>query len=618
MAQDRFTVIESKLKELSASVPGLNEQVELSFNGISIQEYIRSLASSSNLNITVDGNINVKIYTNFSNATVKDILLLLCKKYDLDITFIGSIMSVSQFIPAPATPVRMVSKVLKISYDKATDQLSFDLSNDSLSSVVKEITRVSQKNVLFSQEFANKMVNGYIQNAPFKGALDKLAFANEFKVTATDDNYFLIEKKDPEIANLKGKTGRNDKNSRQSVNIPEGLNVKVDAQGLISVDAVNTPIVDILGVVSGEIKNNYYLFSEPKGNATLNITGATFDDFLKHLLNGTDYTFKKESGVYLIGERNIEGLRATKLVQLKYRTAEKIIDIIPADLKKGLDIKPFPDLNSLVLSGSQPRIDELEAFMREIDRVVPVVVIEVILVDVNDTRSVTTGIQAGLGAAPATTTIGPDAKNGGASVLLNATSINKIISGVNGFGLVNLGKVTANFFVALQALETKGALKVRSTPKLATLNGHEAKMSIGKTEYYLELQTTVLGSVTTSSQQSTIYKPLNADLSITINPMVSGDEQITLDIKVKQSTFTSRVGTSGPFGSLTRDFQSLIRVKNEEMIILGGLEESSTNETSSGIPLISRIPILKWFFSSRSNIKTKTKLNIFIRPSIIY
>ncbi len=224
--QERLTEIETKLKELAVTNPGLNEKVELSFNGISIQEYIRSLAAASNLNITVDGNINVKIYTNFTNATVSDILLLLCKKYDLDLSFVGSIMSFSQYI-APKEQKKYTSKALKISYDKTTDLLSFDLSNDSLAAVVKEITRVSQKNVLYSQEFGNKMVSGYVQNAQFKGAMDKLAFANDFRITPTDDNYFLIEKKDAESPTTKGKSRQGSTSNRQSSAVPEGLTLNM-------------------------------------------------------------------------------------------------------------------------------------------------------------------------------------------------------------------------------------------------------------------------------------------------------------------------------------------------------------------------------------------------------
>jgi type IV pilus assembly protein PilQ len=111
---------------------------------------------------------------------------------------------------------------------------------------------------------------------------------------------------------------------------------------------------------------------------------------------------------------------------------------------------------------------------------------------------------------------------------------------------------------------------------------------------------------------------VSADLSVVINPIVSGDEQITLDVHVKQSSFTEKIAPTAPPGTVTRDFQSLIRVKNEEMILLGGLEENSMNDSGTGTPLLSRIPVIKWLFSSRNKTKKKSKLTIFIKPTVVY
>jgi type IV pilus assembly protein PilQ len=54
------------------------------------------------------------------------------------------------------------------------------------------------------------------------------------------------------------------------------------------------------------------------------------------------------------------------------------------------------------------------------------------------------------------------------------------------------------------------------------------------------------------------------------------------------------------------------------MVLLGGLEEKKVSETTSGIPILSRIPILKWLFSSRVKENSFEKLNVFIKPTIIY
>ena len=78
------------------------------------------------------------------------------------------------------------------------------------------------------------------------------------------------------------------------------------------------------------------------------------------------------------------------------------------------------------------------------------------------------------------------------------------------------------------------------------------------------------------------------------------------------------ISTTAPPGTINRDFQSLIRVKNGEMIMLGGLEENTNSSSGRGLPLISRIPVLKWIFGNRTKSKSENKLTIFIKPTIIY
>ena len=181
---------------------------------------------------------------------------------------------------------------------------------------------------------------------------------------------------------------------------------------------------------------------------------------------------------------------------------------------------------------------------------------------------------------------------------------------------MNLGLVRPSFYVSLKALEDNGIIRMRSTPKLAALNSHEATLSIGNTEYYLEETNNVIGTQNPQNITTRTYKSINADLSVTIKPIVSGDDHITLEIEVSQSDFTNRVSPDAPPGAISRTFNSIIRVKNKEMILLGGLEEKRVSDSGSGVPLISRIPIIKWFFSNRIKDKSKSKLNIFIKPTV--
>ena len=99
---------------------------------------------------------------------------------------------------------------------------------------------------------------------------------------------------------------------------------------------------------------------------------------------------------------------------------------------------------------------------------------------------------------------------------------------------------------------------------------------------------------------------------------VSGDNNITLTLDAQFSDFIDPVIVGAPPGNATRQFTSMIRVKNEDMIVLGGLEEVRTTRSGSGVPILSRIPILRWLFSSRKSAKQTNKLIVFIKPTIMY
>ncbi len=612
-AQDRFDTIQGKLKELSKTSLGLNNKVEYSIDNITLQNLVAGLAESNNLNISVDNSLNTVVSNNFSGVSVSDVLLFLCKKYDLDINFIGTIMSITKYVPPVVEPPKLVQKQIKVTYNKARRLLNVDLSNDSLAAFAKVLTKATDKNILIAPDMSTKLISGYIQDLPLTNALEKLAFANNFKVTETPDSTFLIEKVDA-VSKTDGTIKSKKENNKYSPKDVAGLDLKV-TDGLITASANNLPIMDVIAAATAEFKYNFFFFSEMKGNVTMNVSNMTYEDFLRYVLNGTTFTFKNENGIYLFGERSMEGLRSTKAISLKYRTVDKIVDFIPPELKKDVDIKTFADLNSIILSGSQPRINEIESFIRDIDKVVPVIFIELIIAEVNKTHTVATGIEAGLGANPATTTgtVFP-----APNMTVSAQSINDLLSGLNGFGGINLGQVAPNFYLNLKAMETNGLLKMNSTPKLATLNGHKATLSSGETQYYLETTNNIVGSLSPTQQISQQYKSTNASLNLTIEPMVSGDDQITLDITVKQSTFTARVSQNAPPGTISRDFASLIRVKDGDTIVLGGLDQNSVNDSGSGVPILSRIPIIKWLFSSRTRGKINNKLTVFIKATVIH
>lgn len=640
--QQRIDQIHQELKDLAKSNPGLNEKVDFSVSGATVQEFLRGLAESNNLNISVDPSLTFRIYNNFTNEKVMNILLFLVKEYDLDIQFIGSIMSFHAYdAPIPPEPVAQ-EKEINVKYNNYNNLITLDLTGDTLWKVAKKITQQTRKNVILSDGLADKVISVYIQDAPFENAMEKMAFANNLKVVKTKDDFYVI--KNPEegedLLSLEGNTQKQaynnpfppfDKNKSQNNNSSAAsgqnagnntnnvyVNVITDSlnQPLVSVEALNAPIGQTIKTVAAAVGVSYFLFSEVKGNTTLRVLNVLFDDFLKRLLQGTDFTFKKNNNLYLIGDRKLEGLRVNKVVQLQYRTVKEVMDVIPSEIKKGVELKEFVELNSVLLTGSLPQIEEIEAFIKALDKVVPMVLIDVILLDIRKNNSIQTGISAGLdstsGSSNASRQLFP-----GLNFTFSSKSINSFLSWLGSNNAVNLGRVTPDFYVNLKALEQNSNVNVRSTPKLSTLNGHKATLSIGSTRYYTNTTQNVMGSLKTQTVVTRQFHQVQANLAITIDPVVSGDDQVTLDITVHNSDFLEATSNQPP-PQATSQFNSMIRVRNEEMIVLGGLERYQKSTSNKGFPLISRIPILKWIFSAHSNSRSKTITVVFIKPTIIY
>jgi len=289
--------------------------------------------------------------------------------------------------------------------------------------------------------------------------------------------------------------------------------------------------------------------------------------------------------------------------------------ILPEEIVNAIDIKEDFELNCFYVSGPAAMVERFRNFITKIDKPIPVVLIEVMIIEVSKSATLDAGVTWGIGEAPVTTQGGLFP---GADATLGAKTVNKIIGSFNSFGGFNLGNVGSNFFATIKAMETNGDLKIKSTPKLATLNSHRATFSNGQTSFYAVTRRNIYGSNNPQTSEITNYLPIDAELGISIKPTVSGDGQVLLDISVIQSSFGSRVAEDAPPDVISRNFSSLIRMKDQDIAVLGGLEEQVKSNSGTGVPFLAKVPVIKWLFSKRKRETSKSKLTILIKPTVYY
>nr|WP_315202924.1 type II and III secretion system protein [uncultured Flavobacterium sp.] len=707
--ENRIQQLKNGIEAISVDVPGLSEKVNINIKEASLSSFLLAVSEVHKLNISLAPNLaQINIVNNFTDVKVGDLLIFLCKEYNLTIDFSGSIIAIKSY----EKPIEKINeKTFDVKYDVSDNLLSLNLKEDVLYDVFKRITDESGKNLVFTPGMEKLLLTAYVKSMPFDAALDKLAYANNLSVTKSKDNFYIFDQLE---GNLSVQNGVDKNNMAAHQNKPQRskksslIFTVIDAdKKILDVDFENTPISSIVYDIGHELDIDMFISSplENAGNATVKAKNISFDALLSKIFEtkaenktqsnnasqrqyntndpqmessgGDAYTYMKSGSIYFFGTKNQLVVRNIKSIPLMHRSiellsdpskdgrsagrlnnnnnntnsysnnnnnvsdtktgsnyqqqnnynntsasssnsnsSESILTIIPDEIKKDLDIKIDKELNSFLVNGPAANIERFESFIKYIDKSVPVILIEVMLLEVNKSATVETGINAGIGDKPVTTsgTVFPTAE-----LNLGAKTINSIIDGFNGFGSLNIGKVVPNFYVSLKAMETNGNLKIRSSPRLSTLNGHKAFLSIGETTYYVVTNQNYYGSQIPQASEVKNYQPIDAELSVTIMPLVSGDGQITLDIKVIQSSFNGqKVDKNAPPGINSREFTSIIRVKDQDLIVLGGLEESTKNDSGTGVPILSRIPIIKWLFSSRTRLDSKKKLTVLIKPTVIY
>lgn len=594
-AQEKVYNITTKLDSLaSTSVLQLNNEVDISFSNISIKELIRTIGNTTGLNITIDPNVTYSVNSNFNKVKASDVIGFLCSRYNLDLITHGSIIHLQP----------RVIKEEKLLIESVNDSIiSYEVNKIKVTDFFKEMTNKTGLNFILSPELGITTMNGYAHDITIRESLLQLSLNNKLEITRKTDKLFAVS---PALNKASGDIIDETK-SKKTQKIELAYHNE-----LLDAEINGSPIADVLEELSRQTGYSVCLLSPIDGKTVVKTKFTTLPDFMNSIFFGTENTYRVADNTIFVGSRKLPGIKSCELIKLNNRSVDSLIHVLPAQIKQDLSIKEFAEQNSFIVWGDADLISGFRKTLEKIDVVVPVILIDVIIVDAGKSFEIETGIESGLKDTPTATkgTVNP-----GLNFTMGAESVNNMLSRV---GLTNLGKVSPNFYLKLKAMETDGIVDIRSTPQLSTLNGHSAKMSIGQTEYYREELSNLYGSQNPQLQSQKIYKPVEAKLAVNIKPFVTGNGQVSLSIDVEQSEFTARIDEYSPPGLESRKFSSMIRVRNQETILLGGLEENISESTRSGWPFLSRVPLLNWIFSTKSKKDNKSHLNIFIKPTVIY
>ena len=167
----------------------------------------------------------------------------------------------------------------------------------------------------------------------------------------------------------------------------------------------------------------------------------------------------------------------------------------------------------------------------------------------------------------------------------------------------------------LEALATESRAKVLAAPHILVTDNREARIQVGQQVPLVTSSTNVTG--TTDIQRTVQYKDIGIILKV--KPQVNDSGLVSMEITQEVSSLGQPVtigSDSAPTLNKTEASTNLV-AQNGQTIIIGGLIRDDISKGTSGIPFLSRIPIIGWLFGDWSDVDQRTELVILLTPRVI-
>jgi type II secretion system protein D len=200
--------------------------------------------------------------------------------------------------------------------------------------------------------------------------------------------------------------------------------------------------------------------------------------------------------------------------------------------------------------------------------------------------------------------------------LLSNPSLTRAMTGGAG-GMGGFVSVGDSLNALVTALESTTKFKVTSRPSLFASNNKKASIISGERIAVITGMQSGLGTTSNLVQQNQVSY-IDVNLSLEVVPLINSDKEVYLDIvqNLAERTGESVIDNNKYPIISNRQLQTAVMVPNEGTLVLGGLIKDRRDRTTSGIPVLSKAPLIGRLFRSTSENKTRTELVILIRPSV--
>jgi len=408
----------------------------------------------------------------------------------------------------------------------------------------------------------------------------------------------------------------------------------------ISLDFQAADITNVLRLIADVSGFNVVVGEGVKAKVTLKLVNVPWDQALDMLLKMNNLGMIREGNIVWIdtlaniAKQQDEEAKAkeskikaedlvTRILYVQNVPAAEIQNTLKQYLSPRGQLNLNPASNALVIQDTESRIAAFAQLVRELDLEVPQIQIEarIVQADTNYARSL--GVQWGFqslsslsqnrvsnfrGQSASTDSFGAQTGN----FLVNLPAAVGGVAALPAAGFT-FGKATGDgalLDLRLSAGEQLGLTKVIAAPKITTLDKREAKIEQGQSIPYQ-----------TTSLQGTQTTFVDALLSVQVTPQITSRDpkEIGKQILLKVKATRNAPGSPTNAGPIITKKEALtqVLVRDGETMVIGGIIEDTQSNTVTGLPFLSRLPVIGWLFKNKSEQVQKSELLIFLTPTIV-
>ncbi|MGR5530934.1 pilus (MSHA type) biogenesis protein MshL [Vibrio alfacsensis] len=291
---------------------------------------------------------------------------------------------------------------------------------------------------------------------------------------------------------------------------------------------------------------------------------------------------------------------------------------------KGQSVVVTPQASVIVVRAFPDEIREVREFLGvSQERMQRQVILEAKILEV----TLSDGYQQGINWSDMTASIG----NSGSIVVERAASALPPLDAIGSLlgGQTNVTISDGNFETVLSFMSTQGDLNVLSSPRITAANNQKSVIKVGTDEYFVtELSSNVGNGEYSNAVPEVELTPFFSGISLDVTPQIDDQGNVFLHVHpavIEVEEEVKRLNLGGDFQNIQlplakssiRESDSVIRAKNGDVVVIGGLMKQQNRELVSKVPFLGDVPALGHLFRNVNNVTEKTELVILLKPTVV-